>query len=180
MIREIKKKGFLFILITVICYGLTSCKNDENLIIDYSPVIYDILVVDSNGNNLLENSTPGNILDTEMFIEMNGERYDVIYGHPYEPEGPFPSKTRASLPRWFKPFIASYWYPYPVLPEIGNRLYIGEFPGDARGEIKFVLHLGEKSYEISYKNKKIKGFDIDRRYYLDGKKIKSSSITLIL
>ena len=181
MARDLKKNGILFLIIIGLCTGFISCKhNDDILIIDYSPVIYEILVVNSAGDNLLEESTPGNILDTEMYIELAGERYDVNYGLPDEPIFPYPAMTRAYMPAWYGAYIAPYFYPYPGLPERGNRLYVAEFPGDASSEIMFELHLDGHSYEISYKNKKISGLDIDRHYYLNGKEIESSSFTITL
>lgn len=182
MIRNFKKNGILFLLTTGMCASMISCKNDNDdpLIIDYYPVVYEILIVNSTGDNLLEESTPGNILDTEMYMEIDGEKYDVNYGRPEEPTLPFPNLTRAYMPMWYGAFISPYWYPYPQYQERGNRLYIGEFPGDASGEIMFKLYLDGHSYEISYINKKISGLDIDRHYYLDGKEIESSSFTLTL
>lgn len=180
MTIKLKKERIIFGLIAGICISLISCKHDEDLIIDYYPVEYEILVVNSEGDNLLEESTPGNILDTEMYIELAGERYDVNYGRPAEEGFPYPALTRFYMPMWYGAFIAPYWYPYPDVPERENRLYVGEFPGDASGEIMFKLYLDGKSFKISYKNKKISGLDVDRHYYLDGKEIKSSSITLIL
>ena len=164
-----------------ILFLLVSCSNDDDfLILDYSPVEYEILVVNAAGDNLLDDSTPGNILGSEMYIELAGERYEVNYGRPDEPTFPYPSLTRAYIPVWYGAFISPYSYPYPHLPERGKRLYIGEFPGDATAEIKFKLYLDGHSYEISYHNKEINGLDVDRHYYLDGKEIPSSSFTLTL
>lgn len=180
----IYKRG-LFSLLTFGIFSLfMSCKHDEedwdDVIIDYSPVVFEILVVDSSGENLLEESTAGNILGSEMYIELSGEKYDVEYGRPMDPVFPYPNLTRAYMPEWYGAFIAPYWYPYPELPERTNRLYIGEFPGNASKEIKFLLFLDGNSYEISFINKKINGLDIDRHYYLDGQEIPSSSFTITL
>ena len=181
MIGNIKKKFSLILLTAGITVILNSCKHDDDIIaIDYTPIEYEILVVNSVGDNLLEESTPGNILNTEMYIVLAGERYDVNYGRPDEPEFPYPPLTRAYMPMWYGAFIAPYWYPYPELPERDNRLYVGEFPGDARSEVTFELYLDGHSYEISYINKKINGLDIDRHFYLDGKEIEGPNITIVL
>ena len=181
MIREFGMKNFIFFLIVGLALGLNSCKHDDDIIaIDYTPIEYEVLVVNSVGDNLLEESTPGNILEKEMYIELAGERYDVNYGRPDEPEFPYPPLTRVYMPMWYGAFIAPYWYPYPELPERDNRLYVGEFPGDARSEITFILYLDGHSYEISYVNKKINGLDIDRHFYLDGKEIEGPNVTIVL
>ena len=174
------KRELFSLVIIGIFSGLISCKSeDDDMIIDYSPVDFAITVVNSAGDNLLEESTKGNILDTEMYIELCGEIYDVSYGRP-EPIFPYPSLTRAYFPAWYGAFIAPYFYEYPDLPPSDNRLFVGEFEGDARGEVKFTLYLDGHSYEISYKNKKISGLNIDRHYYLNGKEIPSSAFTLTL
>ena len=174
--RVLKKSLFLTLMAFLI--SLVSCTKEE-MDIDYYPVIFEILVVNSSGENLLEPTTKGNILESEMYIELAGERFDVVYGRPNE-EQEYPNITRAYRPFWFGAFIAPYWYPYSDLPERDNRLYVGEFPGDYRGEVKFKLYLDGHSYEISYNNKKINGLDVDRHFYLDGKEIDSASFTLTL
>ena len=178
-----RNKGILLLSCLGILGSFVSCNQDKEediLIIDYYPVAYEILVVNSDGENLLDESTPGNILNTEMYIELSGERFDVHYGRSEDDIFPYPTTTRAYMPMWYGAFIFPYWYPYPDLPERDNRLYVGEFPGDAHGEVKFKLSLDGHSYEISYVNKKISGLDVERHYYLDGKEISSSSFTLTL
>lgn len=181
MTESIKKKFSLFLLAITISCGMISCKGEhEDLIIDYYPVEFEILVVNTDGENLLDESTPMNILDSEMYVELAGEKYEVQYGRPEDPFFPHPALTRAYMPSWYGAFIAPYWYHYPDLPERGNRLYIGEFPGDIKGEVKFELNLDGHSYNISYINKKFSGLNVEREFYLDGKKIPSSSFTLTL
>ena len=182
MTERFKKKVRLFLSITSIWCGMLSCKHDEpnDIIIDYYPVDFEILVVNTGGENLLDESTSNNILDSEMYIELAGEKYEVHYGRPEDPFFPYPPLTRAYMPSWYGAFIAPYWYFYPDLVERGNRLYIGEFPGNIKEEVKFKLYLDGNSFEISYFNKKISGLDVERYFYLDGKEIDSSSFTLTL
>ena len=179
---QIVKKGIFFFLLSGLFTCFSSCKNDDDefLIIDYYPVIYEIQVLNASGENLLDESTEGNILDKEIYIEAYGEKFDVSYGRPEESILPEAFRTRAYMPMWYGVFVSSYWYQYPELPDRDNRLYVGEFPGDASKEVKFKLYLDGHSYDVSYVNKKIKGMEVDRHYYLNGKEINSSTFTLTL
>ena len=199
------KKSFLFIASLCLLMGIWSCSSDSkdepNLenkkqetpkqdgedgdddggyCVDYYPVCFELLVLNSKGENLLEPSTSENILDSEMYMLFGDERYEVNYGRPENSYFPGPSYTRVYLPMWYGAFIAPYWYQYPDLPDRDNRLHIGEFEGGIRGKVMFELVLNNHHYIIGYENKKIEGLDIDRHFYLDDNEIDSGIITIVL
>lgn len=175
------KRLIFFVTLMGIFFNFLSCKgSEEEIIIDYYPVDFEITVHNSQGENLLDPSIPDNILGKEMYILIGDQRYNVNYGRPEVPLFPDFSYTRAYLPSWYGPFIAPYWYQYPDLPDRDNRLYIGEFEGGTVGKITFELVLDNQHYSIGYENKKIKGLNVDRHFYLDGKEIDSNLIKLIL
>ncbi|MCH5241975.1 MAG: hypothetical protein J1F67_06080 [Muribaculaceae bacterium] len=169
-----------FIGSILIALTFTSCNDNDDVIWDYSPVIFEVLVENSQDENLLDENTAGNILGTEMYVIFENEKFDVTYGWPDDPYFPYPYSSRAYMPSWWGAFIAPYFYDYSDLHTRGNRLYIGEFFGDSYGETKFELYLDGHRYEISYTNKIPKPGKVDRHFFLDGKEIPSSNITLIL
>ena len=185
MIFNIFKFKNLIMASAVILAGFTSCNSDTDddddfWDVDYYPVIFEIEVLNDEGENVLDASTPGNILDKEMYVLLADEKYDVHYGRPSEPYFPYPHLTRVYMPSWWGAFISPYWYIHPDLPERGNNIYIGEFPGDYNGEVTFQLVLDNSTYSFTYKNKVVGHLQVERHFYLDGEEMPSSSFTIVL
>ena len=153
---------------------------DDGYCIDYAPVIFEVLVLNSNGENVLETGTPGNVLDKEMYLLLEGERYDLTTGRPEDSFFPHPVLTRDYMPMWYGAFISPYWYQDSDLPDRDNRLFIGEFPGDIKGTVAVELFVGNNHFTLSYTNEVIEKLEVERHYYLDGKEIESGIITLVL
>lgn len=162
---------------------LYSCKeSEEDMIWDYSPVDFEILVENSKGENLLDENVADNILNTKMYIIFQDERYEVYKGWPEGSIFPYRS-TRVYMPIWYGAFIAPYFFDYSHwedVPERGNRLYVGEFFGDSNGETSFQLHLDGHEYKVAYTNKIVKPGKVDRHFFLNDKEIPSSSFEIIL
>ena len=151
--------------------------DDGEWIYDLTPITFEVEILNQDGENLLEESTPGNILGSEMFLIYNGERYEIINGYIDTPYFPYPNGTRFYMPSWYGGFIAPYWYPSKDLPERENSLHIGEFEGGTDG-VSFDLSLNGHSYIVSYTNKVSfhKGqIDAERHYYLDGVEVCSDT-----
>lgn len=167
---------FLFLCVT--SFALTSCGDEEDIIFDYSPITLKVNVHNSNGENLLEKSTPGNILDDKNTFSFNGETSDIYVGWPNE-EKDVSSETRFYMPMWYGAFIAPSFYKYSYYDKGENAIYIGEFDGAASGTLNMELNLGEHKYEISVKSK-VNGKDVKREYTINGKKNKSDVFNIIL
>ena len=166
-LSRMTKNGLL--LLGVFLLLLSSCdkKSDEDVMIDYSPINLNVLVENSDGESLLEPLTPGNILDSDMYIIFKGERFNVLMGRPEEPFFPYPG-TRAYMPDWYGAFIAPYFYTYPDSPVRSNRIFIGEFAGDGPDE-NLSLYILDKQYEISFTNTYNRKKDkFIRHSYLEG------------
>lgn len=178
-------KNIFFVLsILIPSVIFSSCKddNESDMIWDYYPVVFEIRVENNKKENLLDENVVGNILDTEMYMIFQGERYEVNKGWPEGSFFPFPS-TKVYMPVWYGAFIAPYFFDnsqFEEVPERGNRLYIGEFFGDSTGETSLELYLNGKSFWVSYINKIVKPGQVDRHFYLNDQEIPSSTFTLTL
>ena len=159
------KRIIELILLTSVCCMLSSCNDEqERLIIDYTPVVLKVDVVNTQGDNLLDESYAGNILDKELTITYKGNTTQISRTAP---EALMP-QSRALMPHWYGAFIMSgenYWTVKPVEPAI----FIGEFDGGLSGTVALTLQLGDKSFDLSYKAK-VNMLDVDRTFYIDGKK----------
>lgn len=158
---------FISLLISsAFLFSFASCSNnDDDIIWDYVPVVYEFYVHNVEGRNLLDPATEGNILDQEIYIIRNGERIDAEYGWQD------PIRSRALPTTWYGVFIAPAFNPYG--PDMGNAIYIGEFKGSENKE-EFELMICGNSYEIKFSSHIKKGGDLEREYYFNGFKMSNT------
>lgn len=177
--RKCLKKSMLLIMMTGIFSCLMSCVSEEMTYI-FTPVEFEIEIINDAEQNLLEASTPGNLLETEMYVKLEGVKYEVQYGKPQTSLGPFPGfEPDETNARWYFPFIAPDFNTSSDQTDKGNRLNIGQFPGNYSGTVTFELIIGDESINITYQNNILSGLGVDRHFYVNGKEISSSSFTLV-
>lgn len=172
-------KLFYSLFTCLLSLAFTSCGNDEepDLIIDYSPITIQVNVRNSNGENLLEPSTQGNILEGNNTFTYDGKTSNIHVGWPKNRERSS-NMTRYYMPMWYGAFIAPAFSPYSENQK-ENAIYIGEFEGGESGTINMELNLGENKYEISVKSK-VKGTSVKRDYSINGKKNNGSVFDITL
>lgn len=156
------RKVFYYLSCLTLLAGFTSCKEEEPLIWDYAPITYEIYVHNSEGRNLLDPSTEGNILDKDIFINYNGETLHASYGWP---ENPFSlTHTRALPAFWYGIFIAPAFTQYG--PDLGNHICIGEFDGASDDEFELVIC--GNSYDFKFVSEIGKDGSLTRTHYMNG------------
>lgn len=140
------KKYFLLLLLPLL---LAACSDEPggDVIYDYVPVNFTVKVVNASGENLLDESVPGNILGEDISVTYKDKTYPMEV---------------VNSGRYYLP----YWYGVILLD--GESLKIGEFDGAARHE-ECILHIGARDIEIYY-DAKINGLDVKRKFYFDGKR----------
>lgn len=169
------------VLTSLLVLFISACSkedDDPGYIWEIYPIEFEIKVVNSNGENLLDPKNPDNILDTEMYVIFRDEKFDVRYGYPDGPFFPYPTKA---LPvEWLGAFIAPYFEFYPGMPERENYLYIGQFYGDSNGKTQFKLYIDGQKFTIYFTNKITAPENIERHYFIDDKEIPGPYFTLTL
>ncbi len=137
---------------------LMSCADKETVFDDYAPVNFTVKVVNASGQNLLDESVPGNILGEDISVTYKDKDYPMII---------MPPSGRYYAPQW-----------YGVVLYDGEELTIGEFNGAARHE-ECILHIGARDIEIYY-DAKISKDDVKRKFYFDGKRCDGPDFVLRL
>lgn len=150
------KKYFLLLLLPLL---LAACSDEPggDVIYDYVPVNFTVKVVNASGQNLLDESVPGNILGEEISVTYKDKTYPMEV---------------VNSGRYYLP----YWYGVILLD--GEYLKIGEFDGAARHE-ECILHIGARDIDIYY-DAKINGLDVKRKFYFDGKRCDGPDFVLRL
>lgn len=150
------KKYFLLLLLPLL---LAACSDEPggDVIYDYAPVNFTVKVVNASGENLLDESVPGNILGEEISVTYKDKTYPMEV---------------VNSGRYYLP----YWYGVILLD--GESLKIGEFDGAARHE-ECILHIGARDIDIYY-DTKINGLDVKRKFYFDGKRCDGPDFVLRL
>ena len=153
-------KHFFYILFSLsigILVFLMSCADKETIFDDYAPVVFTVKVVNASGENLLDESVPGNILGEDISVTYEDQTYPMITMPP----------GRYYAPQW-----------YGVVLYDGEELRIGQFNGAARHE-ECILHIGARDIEIYY-DAKINKDDVKRKFYFDGKRCDGPDFVLRL
>lgn len=176
-------KKFLFLFIASTLTFLPSCKEEDDVIWDWNPVSLSVEVTNSNGENLLDPKTEGNILDSEMYIVNEGIQYPVTIGWPL-PEG-YNNNSRAIPAIWYGAFIAPTFQPddITIKPErySENKIFIGEFSGSHSYETDVELVIDGKSYTLSFAVKMDYKKPMSLRdFYFEGKKLENSVYKIVL
>ncbi len=128
-----------FIRFLVVCIGailLCGCEDNRGkLIWDIIPLTYEISVVDSRGNNLLNEDTEGNILSDNIKAVYNGVEYLL---------GDDASKQESrALPTTFRELFLSSTNNGWNADSGENKLYFGEFTGEESQDVEFVIDWGD-------------------------------------
>lgn len=144
-------------IVLLMVYILSACGKDD-VIIDYAPVVISVKVQNEAGDNLLDPSVAGNILDRDISVTYEGNNYPI---ESVDESGRF----------W-----PGFWR--GVILVNGQVLEIGEFDGSSAHE-DCVLHIGTRDIPISY-DAKFNGMKVKRTYYFDGKQYKIPEFTRIL
>ena len=144
--------------------SLSSCDNDDPKSwpdIDYSPITFDISCVNSQGLDLLDSETEGNIVDDDIKILYNGEWYQLSECQRPELE------SRSYFALWHSPYIETVKAPDGAMT---NTIRIGEIDGGENATTDITLSIGDRSFSLRVTNKVKPGtLKVTRHYYLDGK-----------
>lgn len=147
-----------------ISYALSSCDNDDPKSwpdICYSPITFDISCVNSQGLDLLDAETEGNIVDDDIKILYDGEWYPLR-------ECPWPELTGRSFALWHSPYITTVKAPDGAMT---NTIRIGEIDGGENVTTDITLSIGDRSFNLRVTNSVKPGtIKIKRHFYLDDKK----------
>lgn len=150
-------KKYLLLLLLPLLLAACSDEPGGDVIYDYVPVNFTVKVVNASGQNLLDESVPGNILGEEISVTYKDKTYPMEV---------------VNSGRYYLP----YWYGVILLD--GEYLKIGEFDGAARHE-ECILHIGTRDIDIYY-DAKINGLDVKRKFYFDGKRCDGPDFVLRL
>lgn len=174
------KKFFRLLPAILALLIMNSCDNGDNgdddpIVWDVSPVQFGVLIVDEDGNNLLDEATEGNWVGADFKAVFKGQVYDAIWENPWSQ----PAKSRFYMPT----FRGLYFDPestnsFGTLPSL---LKFGEFDGakSQNLEIEFVVPDIDRSYnmEIQYR---FKGTDSKGKLIMDGKEVDGYWFKIIL
>ncbi|MDE6288673.1 MAG: hypothetical protein K2M00_07815 [Muribaculaceae bacterium] len=172
-------KSLLIAVVAVVALCFNACDNDD-VIWDIAPVSLDFIIVDSDGNSLLDPAREDNVLNNDIYIVYQGKEYPIV-DFTKDPQ-PLPL-SRA--------YLASF-YGLRALPEAGEDwspmskryLSFGEFDGAANQDITAELVWPEENrrftvrVEHKYKMKGNKPKITNKRYF-DGKRIDASYFTIV-
>lgn len=174
-------KKMLPLLITV-PFILTGCGNgdgDDDMIWDFNPAGIEIMIVDEQGNNLLNPETEGNWMGSEFQVECDDELYTANWtAQDNEPGSRFYMPTFMGL-KAERVFITS--------PEKSNDyyLYFGEFDGscDQDIEMKFAVPGRNGLDNISLSHRvtwKKKNPEVTNTITLNGQQYDGSCVRIVL
>lgn len=167
-----KSKTLLLILACVLGLCFTSC-GDDDVIIDYVPIIFRVNIYDQQGNDLLDPSNPQNILDKGILMEYKGNDFSIAdkYGDQIQP-----TPSRYYLPMFYGLSLAA------DKDQQGNLMYytlkFGEFDASEKAEYSCVLKITDLdlSYELTCKlNKPGKP-----QFFLNGDHLKKQMVYKIV
>lgn len=154
-------KRTLLLILAALSVTFTSCENIQ-VEADAAPVILEIFVMDSEGNNLLDY---GWLDGKNVIATFKGETYDLQKD----------ALTRAYMPQF---------YGFKVISrDLGPFLYFGELDGTHDMNDEFVINWGDGTFDtiVIYNDCRTKAngaYDIKRHYVVNGVKTESHSITI--
>lgn len=154
---------------------LSSCDNkkeEPNLLIDFTPITFDIEVLDSEGRDRVSPEHPHSVTKLPLKVEIGKQTYSLT---------PFESKILPEPPknelRAYRPLFFGFTYHAPTAGRKTWILSIGEFDGGDNGTRSATLYWGDGvKNTLSFSNKVIykspnKIPEIVRNFYLDGNEI---------
>lgn len=173
-------KSLLITLMATMALCFNACGTEGDVIWDITPVSLDFIIVDSDGNNLLDPAREDNVLNDDIHIVYQGVEYPIVDFM----ENPQPQQlSRAYL---------ALFYGLRALPEAGEDwgpmskryLSFGEFDGAANQDItaEFVWPEQNRRYTVRIDHKyKMKGDKpkITNKRYFDGKQIDATYFTIV-
>lgn len=170
MTQLMKKNGYIFML-AVVSLLLSAC--DSEVIYDIAPTVLKIVLVDEDGNNLLDRSVPGNWAGEAMNIEYKGKEYSAVW----TAEELYPRS------RMYVPMFSGLVWSKITEPNDAGCLWFGEFSGekDFDMSLKFSIEKLNSDYEFGFYQKTI-GENGNRTNCIiyNGKKEKGTTLTLIV
>ncbi|MDE7414173.1 MAG: hypothetical protein K2N05_10380 [Muribaculaceae bacterium] len=138
MKKSSKLKSFLLMIFALLVSSplLCSCGDDDDIIWDMAPVNVMVNIQDTNGNNLLSPSVPGNLQGKKIVAEYKGQEYELNWDASDET-------------RYYMPFFSGltlqsgYTQSGDQLEADPNKNYLsfGEFDGGENQDITISLHI---------------------------------------
>ena len=146
-----------------------SCDLDDP-IIDYVPVVWNVVALDAEGNNLFDPDYEGNII-AETTVTYDGETYNILDGLHNDPN----VQSRAYLARFHNPYVGTDFRSGGTTP----ILYIGEWNGDGHWDNETVVinWPGGTQSTLSFTLTKPGWTEAD--YFIDGQKTKSPIVRFV-
>lgn len=126
-------KFFYPTLISLMLCALSSCSddNDDDVIVDWTPVSVELVVTNSAGEDMIAPNKP--LYKADFKMEYDGASYEAQWDNPYE--------GRAILPR-FEGLIYNHWY---INKDGNTSLCFGTFdPFDFDGSMTFIMPDGQR------------------------------------
>lgn len=176
------KKYIYFLILLITSFGVVSCDDgsdgpEDGMIWDIYPTGVHIILVDNDGNNLLDPAVEGNWVGEEMVITNDGTSYYIDWEF-YAPK----TETRAYLAH----FDGLIWYGgAPWIESKYNNLYFGEFNGDDDLDmsLSFAITTLNRVYDFKFTNhfywKKHQPHR-DTHIFYDGKDIEGKVLKLVV
>lgn len=163
--------------------GVTSCGEDEILLRDVSPVIFDIEITDEQGNDLLDPDFEGNIRDKNIVMVYDGETYTPT---TLEPENTFQEPES----RYYFPHFFGLQYENYTSSTGGSKIWFlsfGEFEGAFTNTYECTLRIQDLNLDYDLKCViKTEGKTTDKNYkrtetyYLNGEKQSNQLYRLVI
>ena len=185
-----KFSTLLWALIALLGIGsLASCNSDDDSgdwIVDWAPVQMYITVKDMYGNDLLDTLSNSSVTDV-MTITYQGETYHVR--KDYDEQTGYSELTRMYLPRWYGFCLVNQWLVWSGSSWEWQKtdnfmIYVGEIDGAKDMDEDIVLSFPNGvTHTIHYHcsdHKEGRNSSCNRYYMLDGKRLDSNKIEIVL
>lgn len=163
--------ALLVIATIVACDDSSSSENYDDYIFDVYPVDVTIFLVNENGDNLLDESYKGNLLEYRIEMTYEDETYAL---------GEEVATTRDYMPSFEGLQLLNATSSY------GARMWFGEFEGASTYSATMSLYIGNGyTYEIKFDreyygwNSTIGDVECNTTYYLDGEVVDGKYITIV-
>lgn len=174
------KKLLSIIIISTMLLSFSSCSDSSDLKIwDIAPVTLNVMIVDEQGNSLLDPACENNIIGTSLSFTDGKEEYAVDWDFSE-------NHSRAYLPH----FRGAIYVPVKKWSEghgwqlTGEwEIQFGELDGAANYDLTFNIEIMEQQFELRvHNNIEWKKGDpkIKRHFYLNGIELENSRFTLVV
>ena len=185
-----KFSTLLWALIALLGIGsLASCNSDDDSgdwIVDWAPAQMYITVKDMYGNDLLDTLSNSSVTDF-ITATFQGETYKVR--KDYDEQTGFSELTRMYFPHWYGFCLVNQWLVWSgghwEMQKTGNyMIYVGEIDGAKDMDEDIVLSFPNGvTHTIHYHcsdHKEGRNSSCNRYYMLDGKRLDSNKIEIVL